>query len=86
MCLVQAALQCYDSRDEPKKYLSDVMCGLTKACLVFSTGPHPLQYTALVALNKIIDVCIVHRLTAERQVFYDYTKLSLCFLSFFLFA
>jgi len=78
---MQAALQCYNSRDEPKKYLSEVMCGLSKACLIFSTGPHPLQYTALVALNKIIDVCIVHRLTSERQVVFSYILLLFFLIS-----
>jgi hypothetical protein len=75
---VQVAVQCHGSKDEPKKYLSDVMCILVQACLLLATGPHPLQYTAMVAMNKVVDVTIVHRLTKERFVWrFQYT---VCFM------
>jgi len=61
-------VQCHSTREESKKYLSEVLCVLTQACLLLATGPHPLQYTAMVAMNKIVDVTIVHRLTKERLV------------------
>jgi len=66
----QVTVQSHGSKDEPKKYLSDVMCTLAQACLHLATGPHPLQYTAMVAMNKVVDVAIVHRLTKERFVSY----------------
>jgi hypothetical protein len=64
----QVAVQCHNSREEGKKYLSDVLCIVAQSCLLLATGPHPLQYTAMVAMNKIVDVTIVHRLTKDRLV------------------
>lgn len=64
--IVQVAVQCHHSREEPKKYLSDVLCVIAQSCLLLATGPHPLQYTAMVEMNKIVDVTIVHRLTKDR--------------------
>lgn len=77
LCLLQVAVQCHTSREEVKKYLSEVLCIVAQSCLLLATGPHPLQYTAMVAMNKIVDVTIVHRLTKDRFDFpFLWTNLS----------
>ncbi|KAE8752899.1 hypothetical protein FOCC_FOCC000244, partial [Frankliniella occidentalis] len=43
--------------------LSAALCLLLRVCLSLIHGVHDLQYTAMVTINKVIDACVVHRLT-----------------------
>ncbi|CAG7724464.1 unnamed protein product [Allacma fusca] len=65
--LISVVVKSHGNREEPKKSLSEFLSVIASSCLLFATGPHPLQYTAMVAINKIVDVCIVHRITKESR-------------------
>ncbi|XP_049800044.1 uncharacterized protein LOC126235364, partial [Schistocerca nitens] len=47
---------------EATQQLSGALCLLLRVCLSLIHGVHDLQYTAMVTINKAIDVCVVHRL------------------------
>ncbi|KAJ1525795.1 hypothetical protein ONE63_008998 [Megalurothrips usitatus] len=46
-----------------QRELSAALCLLLRVCLSLIHGVHDLQYTAMVTINKVIDACVVHRLT-----------------------
>jgi hypothetical protein len=45
------------------KELSAALCLLLRVCLSLIHGVHDLQYTAMVTINKVIDACVIHRLS-----------------------
>ena len=70
---MQTAIETYGFPQQPmeseeeatsrRKELSASLCLLLKVCLSLIHGVHDLQYTAMVTINKVIDACVVYRLT-----------------------
>lgn len=69
--MFQTALEAYGTfpagtpdaeKDDKRKQLSVACCLLLKVCLSLIHGVHDLQYTAMVTINKVIDVVVVHRI------------------------
>lgn len=59
-----------DELERNKKELVAVMCYVSKICLYLIHSVHGAQYTAMLILNKIIDLSVIHQLTLKK------TKLS----------
>ncbi|RZF45199.1 hypothetical protein LSTR_LSTR009970 [Laodelphax striatellus] len=64
--ILKTALEAYGSRaatdSDCRRELVAVCCTLLKVCLSLIHGVHDHQFTALVTINKVIDVCVVHKL------------------------
>ncbi|XP_069678763.1 uncharacterized protein [Periplaneta americana] len=59
----QQPMESEEDTKSRRKELSAALCLLLKVCLSLIHGVHDLQYTAMVTINKVIDACVVHRLT-----------------------
>ncbi|XP_059477759.1 uncharacterized protein LOC132198045 isoform X2 [Neocloeon triangulifer] len=46
-----------------RRELSGCLCLVLRVCLSLIHGVHDLQYTAMVTINKVIDACVIHRLS-----------------------
>ncbi|XP_039300840.1 uncharacterized protein LOC120356089 [Nilaparvata lugens] len=65
--ILKTALEAYGSTsavslEDARRELVAVCCTLLKVCLSLIHGVHDHQFTALVTINKVIDVCVVHKL------------------------
>ncbi|XP_075223466.1 1-phosphatidylinositol 4,5-bisphosphate phosphodiesterase epsilon-1-like isoform X4 [Lycorma delicatula] len=64
--ILKTALDAYGSGalhdEEARKELVAVCCMLLRVCLSLVHGVHDHQFTALVTINKVVDVCVVHKL------------------------